>query len=354
MSVILKDRIQYLVRTIKQIRNDEYVDDVLDIVRCPYSLKVHSYGKKNRGMRLYHIYINEIAGFFAYLRYTLEALYYADINGFVPVIEYGELFQQADVSGDENPYEVFFEQPSVVGLPELRESFFVADYRRSHGNLVRELKDISVNKNEQLDMSERYIEAMSCIYSKYIRLNGLVQKNLEDEYENLLGGFDKVLGVHFRGSDYRTGFSMHPKFVNEEMYVEEIDNALKKQKYDKIFLATDDENSLRYFIDKYGEIIVYYTDVMRSETEANPVILGLQDGQKTKLGYEVLRDTYTLAKCAGLIGTVTSIPQCAQIIKRSNGEKYTMVSIIDQGINKMSRKTNAKQKEKEIRKTKKS
>lgn len=350
MSVILKDRIHYLLRSIKQALNDEYVEDVLDIVRCPYSLKVHSYGERNRGIRLYHICINEIAGFFAYLRYTLEALYYADVNGFVPVIEYGELFAQADVHGGENPYEVFFEQPSEVSISEMKKSFFVADYRRSHAILVEELKDISNDKNIQLDMSERYIEMMACVYRKYIRLNTLVQERIEKEYNTLLGGYNSVLGVHFRGSDYRTGFSMHPIFVNEEMFVQVIETALKQNKYEKIFLATDDANSLKYFVNKYGDKVVYFSDVVRSETETNPYIQGIKTGQKTQRGYEVLRDAYVLAKCDGLIGTVTSIPQCAQIIKRSNGERYNLVSIIDHGIHKQSRKNNAKQKKKEMKK----
>ena len=51
------------------------------------------------------------------------------------------------------------------------------------------------------------------------------------------------------------------------------------------------------------------------------------------LGYEVLRDMYTLASCDGLVAGLSQVSYAARICKRSRNEKYDIEMILNKGIN---------------------
>lgn len=112
-----------------------------------------------------------------------------------------------------------------------------------------------------------------------------------------------------------------------------IDEAIKKYNFTKIFLATDDNNILNEFKEKYKERLLYYKDVNRTDGTKSIVFENNQRENNNYLnGLEVLRDMYTLANCDGLIAGLSQVSFAARITKKSLNKEYNFLKIIDNGI----------------------
>ena len=74
-----------------------------------------------------------------------------------------------------------------------------------------------------------------------------------DEYFDAVFGGKKVLGVLIRGSDYITsGLAGARKQATADEMIPEIDHWIDEEKYDLIFLATEDSDILNQMYEKYG------------------------------------------------------------------------------------------------------
>ena len=180
---------------------------------------------------------------------------------------------------------------------------------------------------------------MSRIVRKYIRFNDDTERYVSKGVKRLGLENQKILGIHIRGTDYRKQYTNHPVYIDEHEVFERIDGLIEK--YDKLFLATDDKRVLKNFQEKYGaDVICYYSDVVRSDGDKSVIFMKNQERQannRSLLGMEVIRDMYTLALCDGLIAGISQVAICAQIQKLSLKHKYEDLIIIDKGINQNGR-----------------
>ena len=79
----------------------------------------------------------------------------------------------------------------------------------------------------------------------------------------------------------------------------------------------------------FGEIVLCYIDVERSNSNE-----GIHYHKKSnRIGYEVLRDMYTLSQCGGLIAGKSHVSTVARVEKCSRNEAYSYLNIIDKGLN---------------------
>jgi hypothetical protein len=132
------------------------------------------------------------------------------------------------------------------------------------------------------------------VIKKYIALSDSIT-NVVDKFEkdNFCG---KMLGVHVRGTDYG--------FHDLNKYIEAIDNILLN--YDKIYLATDNNETIDKMKQIYKDKICYYETNLRSEKFIDKVVIfnegvvrNLDD--KYKQGQDVLVEATLLSKCDHLI-----------------------------------------------------
>ena len=117
----------------------------------------------------------------------------------------------------------------------------------------------------------------------------------------------KILGVHIRGTDHFTEIEQIPipKFLK---LIEK-----KRKAFNKIFLATDDENILHAVLDKFGEENILYHQATRSAKEvAVHTPINLQN--RYQLGLEALIDCYALANCAEAIMVHSNLSYTALIL----------------------------------------
>lgn len=278
---------------------------------------------------VYYIQINNsVAGFFAVLRAVLDYCCYAEENGYMPYVKYGKDILYSENTfflGTNNPFEYYFRQPSVIpmwGLNIIKSQLKHAD----NIELKYNLKPLSYI------VEDTYIERMSSIYRKYLHLNEVTDKKIRRSIRHALKG-KRTLGVHIRGTDFYKEFNNHPVPVTVDEYVMIINEELGKGNYEQVFVATDDKRCLKELKERIQVPLIYYKNIMRAEN--NKSVAFERSERKNNnylLGFEVLRDVYTLVACEGFIGCLSQIDIFVQIIKMSEGQRFTGLKIIDKGI----------------------
>lgn len=282
---------------------------------------------------VYYIKIeNNVCGFFALLRESLAYCCYADIHGYMPYIVYGgkTLYSEKGLFlGTSNPFEYYFKQPVTFLSTDVIRGINLVKSRPEH------LSNIELKYNLKpfsYIVEESYVEKMAEIYKKYMHLNAITNKSVEKNIENILRG-KYTLGVHIRGTDFNKGFNNHPIPVTVDEYVKVINEEVIKQNYQQVFVATDDVRCLKELKQKISVPLVYYKSTMRASGNKS-VAFERNERKKNNylLGYEVLKDAYTLSACDGFVGCLSQVDIFVQIIKRSMGQDFSSLKIIDKGI----------------------
>lgn len=300
------------------------------------------FGLANKDKTIYFICENNgTLGFFAIYRYWLEYLYFADICGYYPVISGGNKFaykEEERVLGKKNPYEYYFYQPAGIELKQVKSSYHVI-YSHTLHRIIVEL--VYTGKYSNYFSNSNYMRVMGGIVKKYIKFNDTTWQFIMNGLDKLDFKNKKIIGVHVRGTDFRSNYNNHPVYVTAEDCFSEIEKMLEEKNYDKIFVATDDKRILKQFLTRYGNRVCFYTDVVRNNRNKSVIFEEKNTrNYKYRLGLEVIRDMYTLAKCDALVAGISQVAICAQINKLAMEETYEDITIIDKGINQNLRNFN--------------
>lgn len=296
-------------------------------------VSLEKFGDKPGESMIYFIDMKEShSGFFADHNRLLSLLYFADIYGLRPVVQYSSGYCYAEkhpVNGTENPFEYYFKQPGGISLEEMKEYKCVLLGRKENGNAVIPIK----GGTGGYARNEQYIDEMARITAKYICLNDKIDRQFKQEIGQLLDG-KNTLAVHVRGTDFKQNFNGHPVQVRTEEYLKAAQKVFEEGAYERIFLATDDSEALNLFKSQFQESLVYYEDVVRSDGNDTVMHSEIQrENHHYLLGVEVLRDMYTLAACNGLVAGLSQVSFAARIQKKSSGDNYKDLVVIDKGIN---------------------
>lgn len=273
------------------------------------------------------------SGYFALYRNTLEYLYLADSCGFLPVVSFLKNcpFQEnTEIFGTDNPFEYYYEQPSGISVKDALKSYRFIEADVSHRCMVQLVFTGVIGEYRY---SERFIDNMGIVAQKYIRYRKETIEFLNNSLNSINHKEEKTIGVHARGTDYKRKFNGHPKYVEIKQYFDIIDKMLSEGDYNRVFLATDDEDILRKFKDHYGESVLYcYRDTVRGDGNESVLFSKRnRDRHKYNLGLEVIRDAHTLSLCDALVAGVSQVSMSAQINKKAMDKEYKDISIIDNG-----------------------
>lgn len=331
-----KPMLYYAYKCLRGMKNKEFMLDVLRMNECDLVLNFKKYGNLYPEKNVYYIKTDsDVRGFFSMFCLVLDALVIADRYHLSPVVEFGThtlYYQGIEINGSKNPFEYYFQQVSQIDISEVTECSRVLLYRDGQRN-VDYNEPYSVASQQISNGDDAYIKSRALVCKKYLKLNPVVKEYIDRNVFNILGS-DRVLGIHVRGTDFNKGYLNHAKAVTEEQYIEATDLAIKKEKYKKIFLATDEQKIITLFKKHYGQKMVCYEDVLRSLTgEALHFCTAERKNHKYLLGLEVLRDMMTLSACDGLIAGFSNVSLAARIMKASNAENYSYINIIDNGFN---------------------
>lgn len=327
------DRLYILAKCIKNSNNP----DMIKLIRGFYSQPSNNLtlilnsSSKLAPKSVYYIDLGvedyRKTGFCALLRYTVEALCFAESLGFSPFVMWGKgtVYYENELSSyTDNVFLYYFE--SVSSVRQIINEQYVS----------WKLDDIEFYIQKKwspycIDDEELFLCAAS--YKKHIHLNSQAANYIDQSIKSIIKN-NKVLGVHARGTDFNVGYINHPKAITSNIYISKAKELFNTGNYDKIFIATEDVNLLNSFIDAFGEELVYYDDVFRTSGMALPH--GTQSNRPLhhyKLGLEVLRDIYTLAHCEGLVCGLSQVSFAARYVNIALDRKFKEVIILDHGIN---------------------
>lgn len=332
----IKEQLSFLKYCFQRRKDTRFVKNVMDVSKDYTLVNLEESGGTEESGYLYHIKMEpSYSGFFADHNRLLSLLYYADYYGMKPVVEYSEKYsyrEEHPVNGTSNPFEYYFEQPCGIGPEELSKYKGVLRSRKENAALAGRLNERSGSGG--YGMTEEYITALGDISRKYIRLNKTVGSMIEESLNHTIQD-QSVLGVHIRGTDFKKNYNGHPICVGTEEYLRvAMDLMHTNVRYGRIFLATDDAGAIRLFRKEFGDKLVYYEDVTRSDGEETVMkSKSARENHHYMLGYEVLRDMLTLAACQGLVAGLSQVSYSARIQKKSSGQEYADMVILDKGIN---------------------
>lgn len=326
----------YNILMILKYRHDERFMELVRGARQNPNLVVlqENPEKAEQNSVLYRIEIGgENDGFFALVRWTLDALYFCDCFSFLPEIRFSEniLYYDSTMPRNLNPYEYYFEQPLAAFQEQCEKAGAVIEYEPRNG-----LKAESLNDGVSYQISEKYIDAMSRVMRKYLHFNEETKKRIERENQKRTVN-ETVLGVHIRGTDYKSNYKNHPQYIPPSEYYGYIDEALEKYGFQKVYIATDDEEILQEFLRHYGEErVLYSSDTQRSSgTEGVHTSSGsVREHHKYMLGMDVICDMCALAGCGGLISSLSQVSLVCRIYKKSKNENFRYDKTLSHGVNK--------------------
>tara|TARA_B100001059_G_C17773191_1_gene549687 strand:+ start:361 stop:1479 length:1119 start_codon:yes stop_codon:yes gene_type:complete len=291
------------------------------------NLQQVSYGKKNPNKFFYIIRRSPGAGFFSNLNFVVHNLYICDQLKMIPVIDmenYPNLYNcKVKIKNTKNSWNYFFEQPSKYSLKDVYKSknVIICDNRTSPMGWA-EIKSRSIFK--YFYGFQFLKEKHKKIYRKYIRIkkeftdkaNRIVKKEFKDK---------KVLGVCFRGSDQKkSAYQPYTPTEKQMLYATKI--LLKKYKFKKIFVCTEDKDYLNFYIKKFGKKVVYNDSVRTTDK------IDLFDNDNPKHRYKIgkgnLIDMLVLSKTDHLLFANSNIPYTAIF----NSNRKIPYSLIDNGM----------------------
>jgi hypothetical protein len=337
-KLFLKNRkIYYLAKSIKNINNENEIGFVLNDnnnIKFNFKRLGELYGDK-------FIYLYEqpnyraLAGFFAQYFHTLFVLFVADKFNLKPVIKFNDenLYSVGELNGISNVWEYYFMQPSEITVNDAYKSKNVFLSDESHFNFMEKIICNSVNGYNSF-FNEEYIRELVQLHKKYIRVNTQVQEKINEEIEIIMGNTKKILGVHVR-IGFRNLLAGHPVPIEESQFIKSIETAILQCGFEKIFLATDAEETITSFKNVFGDRIIYFSDIIRSpigDYTQPQFSKSKRERHKYLLGIEVLRDAIALSRCDGLIAGISNVSQFAIVNKMVNNEQYEYVDILDNGI----------------------
>lgn len=247
-------------------------------------------------------------------------------GGIIPVIDFSyfeNVYLEKDEIGKINPWEYFFEQPTMYSTRAVYHAKNVIMGNADCNCTIAEINAIIDDDNE--------LRKYCSIYEKYIHISKRIEKKAESIYTCMISSEWRVLGCVYRGTDYR-----NRKVIGEHKQPslsEEIDKAadlMEQWGCDHIFLATEDQGAIEKFRDFFGERLVY-VDKERYPSSVTATTEYRFDRKQDAYykGEEYLTEIYVLSHCNCLLSGRVGILMAALPM---NNLKYEHKYIYDLGL----------------------
>lgn len=324
---IKQSKIMYYPLLIKRCIQDDGLKQWIQDYKSNYSLIFRKNGDKYPDINIYYMrFSDETMGFFAYWKYTIIELDYAEKFSLIPVVDWTQnspYYEPNKFGINSNPFEYYFEPVSDISVADVQEC--------SQVNYGRLSLDITDKFKKQLDYDyQNMVDDYVKYNRKYIKVKPEIKQQLEKEISELFCN-QKVIGVHIRGVEWGNILG-HPIPVSVDEYLETVKIYVEKEGYQKVFVATDSEEALQRAKKFFGSKIVYFDDVLRTAAGSKTLMLFDNSVNRVdnhfKMGYEVLRDMLALSYCDSLVAGFSNISLAARVFKESRNEKYLHFEIL--------------------------
>ncbi len=266
-----------------------------------YSMK--SFGNKNPKKIFYVIQRSPGGGMFSNLNFVIHHLLIAEKFGFIPIVDMANYYtlynEKKRINGTYNSWEYYFEPVSKYPLAEIYKS----------KNVI--ISDGKTRGNIYFDSFKNFNKEHKKVFDKYIKIkkNLILEKNrfYKKNFKNL-----KILGVHFRGTDYKNR-ERHPLPASKEQMISIIDNLNKKYKYDKIFLVTEEKEYLSFLKNRYKNLI-HFSDIFTNKKQI--FFEKFTNNIRYKIGKENIIDMLLLGSADHITGIESNLIRASKYFSK--------------------------------------
>lgn len=247
-------------------------------------------------------------GLFGYYISFLGCIQLFISKGYIPIIDLSSLpniFNGFNVSSNNiNQWELFFNQPFGYKLSNIIKNVKNIKYFECNLHPKKRPNSYSIFINEII----RYF--WNNIAKNYMPIKKEIINEANKIKMKLFKKSDNVLGVLIRGTDYLAiRPKNHPIQPDSRIVLRDIKLMNKKNKYDYIFLATEDDIIRDKFIKQFDNILKFIKPIIKLEYNyKNKSYLGFHKNVKGNLNYlkNYLISIIILSQCIDIICSRTS------------------------------------------------
>ena len=309
---LIKQKI-YSYRTGLEISNN--YKKILDEKDLKYYIK--SFGTKNSNKIFYVIQRSPGGGLFSNLNYVIHHLSICDELNFIPIIDMKNFTTKYNsknkFNSSNNAWEYYFSKVSKYKLDDVYKSKKVI------------ISDSKTRKINYFDSFQSLNYSHLKAFKKYIKINNKIlikSKKFKNKYFKNY----KILGVHFRGSDMKYQ-ERHPFPPTVRQIINAIDFYIKKYKYKKIFLVTEEIKYLTILKKKYGNKLIYYNSFRSNKID---IFNNSRKLHRAKIGEENIIDMLLLKDTDRIICSRSHLPDASLYF---NPKLKNKIHIIENGNN---------------------
>ncbi len=267
-------------------------------------------GSKNKNKTFYVIKRTPGAGLFSNVIFVLNHLLIAKKHNFIPVIDmknfptiYSENYK---IHKTNNSWEYYFENLNKYKLDDVYKSEKVIfTSNRFYRYMTHEIN------SKNFESIKKFIK----IKKRHINFaNNFFNENLKNK---------KVLGVHYRGTSYKSSAN-HPFPPTKKQIIKKVDKLIKKENFDAIFLCTEEKRYLKLFKERYKNKL-FYIDSFRSNSD-NAFKLYPRKNHRYELGKEILIETLILSKCNTFLHIDTNVSLFVKFFSKNSSPKFIILN----------------------------
>jgi len=307
-----------IISYLKSLLRDELADVLPEIKNKidkkftkyePY--KIYYFGDKNPDKTFYIINRSTPGGgLFSNVTFVLNELKICDQKKFVPVIDmlnFPLIYNDLNlINGIKNSWEYYFEQPANFNLDDAYNSKKVI-FSENEFKI-----DSAKSKNYILELDHPDLLKIK----HYLKPKDQFYNEANNFFRDSFNSSDKVLGVHFRGTNYKT-CPRHAFCLTPEIMINNINYLMNKFGYNKIFLCTEENIFLNKLKKYYGEklffIDTYRVNINLFSSHVPAFKNYPRKNHRYLLGKESLMESLILSKCHGLTYVKTNVISAAKL-----------------------------------------
>ena len=272
---------------------------------CEYIFKNNT---KNKNKIFYVIRRSPGAGLFSNVVFVINQLIICDKYKFIPVIDmenFTTIYNEKEkVNNTYNAWEYYFEKINNYSLKEVYKSQNVILNNILYKFITKKNAfNISIDLNKK-----KYLK-----YIKKIKIKKFYLNKAQEFFKNSFSNKERILGVHFRGSTYKTASGhAYPSTISE--MIKNINYLLNKFNYNKIFLVTEEKKYLEALKKEFGNKLFSYNSYRMDTIDSFKIYP--RKLHRYPLGKETLIEAIILSKCDGLTYVKSHIASFAKILSK--------------------------------------
>ena len=268
-----------------------------------------SLGKKNKNKIFYIINRSPGAGLFSNLTFIINHLKICEQFNFIPIIDmenFTTIYNEKEkIDSSYNAWDYYFKKLNKYNLKEIYKSKnLILTSSKFQPSMYYNMLDKKIKNNlNKIKLKKKF----------YFKANNFYKKNFNKN--------DKILGVHFRGSTYKTA-RRHAFPPTLEIMIKTIDHLIKKKNYTKFFLVTEESNYLKIIKKKFGNKCIYFPSYRMEKIDSFQIYP--RKKHRFKLGEEIIIETLLLSKCHGLTYVKSNVISAAKMFSKIKQKDYEL------------------------------